>query len=270
LFFVYILTGSGLMKKLKIFAIGDIVGRAGRNILASRLQGIVERERIDLVIANGENSAGGMSMTSEVTRDLFSLGIQVITSGNHVWNNNDILQIIDSEKYLLRPANYPEDVPGKGYCLFNVKGSKICVINLMGRVMMSSLDCPFRKFDAIYEKVKDESAAIVVDFHAEATSEKQAFGWYVAGRASAVFGTHTHVQTADNRILPGGTGYITDIGMTGAFDSVIGMKKERSLKFFLTQTRAKFEPAAGDPGINGVIIKIDADGKCTEMRRVME
>lgn len=258
------------MKELKILAIGDIVGKAGRNILASRLQGIAEKERIDLVIANGENSAGGMSMTSEVTKDLFSLGIHVITSGNHVWNNSDIMQIINSEKYLLRPANYPEDVPGKGYCLFNVKGSRICVINLMGRVMMNPLDCPFRRFDAIYEIVKNESSAIIVDFHAEATSEKQAFGWYVDGRASAVFGTHTHVQTADNRILPGGTGYITDIGMTGAFDSVIGMKKERSLRFFLTQTRARFEPAEGDPGINGVIMKIDANGKCTEMRRVME
>lgn len=258
------------MKEVKIFAIGDIVGKAGRNILASRLQGIVEKERIDLVIANGENSAGGMSMTKEVTKDLFSLGIHVMTSGNHVWNNSDILQIIDTEKYLLRPANYPDEVQGKGYCMYNLKGNNICVINLMGRVMMNPLDCPFRKFDAIYEKVKGEASVIIVDFHAEATSEKQAFGWYVDGRASAVFGTHTHVQTADNRILPGGTGYITDIGMTGSFDSVIGMKKERSLRFFLTQTKAKFEPAEGDPGINGVIIRVDSSGKCTEIRRVME
>ena len=258
------------MKEFKILAIGDIVGKAGRNILAGRLQGIAERERVDLVIANGENSAGGMSMTSEVTKDLFSLGVNVITSGNHVWNNSDILQIIDSERYLLRPANYPANVPGKGYCIYNVKGSKICVINLMGRVMMNPLDCPFRKFDEIYEKVKAESSVVIVDFHAEATSEKQAFGWYVDGRASAVFGTHTHVQTADNRILAKGTGYITDIGMTGAFDSVIGMKKERSLKYFLTQTKARFEPADGDPGINGVIIRVDSNGKAVEMRRVME
>ena len=245
------------MKELKIFAIGDIVGKAGRNILASRLQGIAERERIDLVIANGENSAGGMSMTSEVTRDLFSLGIQVITSGNHVWNNSDILQIIDSEKYLLRPANYPDGVQGKGYCMFNVKGSKICVINLMGRVMMNPLDCPFRKFDSIYEKVKDESDAIIVDFHAEATSKKIAMGHYLDGRVAAVFGTHTHVQTSDAVILPKGTAYITDLGMTGPAVSVIGREIAPVLKKFTTGIPAKFDIAAGPSVLEGAILELD-------------
>ena len=258
------------MKEIRILTIGDIVGKAGRNILASRLPGIVDRERIDLVIANGENSAGGISMTPEVTRELFSRGIDVITSGNHVWNNSDILQILDSDLNLLRPANYPPEVSGKGYCFVNFKGSNVCVINLMGRVLMSTIDCPFRKFDEIYSKVKKDAHVIIVDFHAEATSEKQAFGWYVDGRASVVFGTHTHVQTSDERILSNGTGFITDIGMTGAFDSVIGMKTEKSIRFFLSQTKIKFEPADSNPGINGAIFTINSAGKTVAIKRVRE
>ena len=258
------------MKEIRIFVIGDIVGRAGRNILASKLPGIVDRERIDVVIANGENSAGGMAMTPEVTRELFSRSINVITSGNHIWNNSDILQIIDADLNLLRPANYPPDVSGKGYCIINYKGINICVINLMGRVLMAALDCPFRKFDEIYSKVKKDSDIIIVDFHAEATSEKQAFGWYVDGRASAVFGTHTHVQTADERILPNGTGYITDIGMTGSFDSVIGMKKEKSIRFFLSQAKVKFEPAEDNPGINGAVFTVNSNGKTVSIKRIRE
>ncbi|HOP29168.1 MAG TPA: TIGR00282 family metallophosphoesterase [Spirochaetota bacterium] len=258
------------MKEVKILAIGDIVGKAGRRVLGNKLQTIVERERIDFVIANGENSAGGLSMTPDITREIFSYGVNVITSGNHVWGNNDILQIIDSEPNLIRPANYPPDVPGKGYCLGNIKGIKICVINLMGRVMMNPMDCPFRKFDEIYKIVKDQADIIIVDFHAETTSEKQALGWYVDGRASAIFGTHTHVQTADERILHHGTGYITDIGMTGSMDSVIGMIKERSIRFFLTQTRVKFEPADENPWLNGIIFKINDSGKTVSMTRVQE
>jgi metallophosphoesterase (TIGR00282 family) len=258
------------MKDIRILTIGDIVGKAGRNILASRLPGIIDRERIDLVIANGENSAGGMSMTPEVTRELFSRGINVITSGNHVWNNSDILQILDSDLNLLRPANYPSEVSGKGYCVVNSRGINVCVINLMGRILMSTIDCPFRKFDEIYNKVKKESHMIIVDFHAEATSEKQAFGWYTDGRASAVFGTHTHVQTSDERILPNGTGFITDIGMTGAFDSVIGMKTEKSIRFFLSQTKIKFEPADANPGINGAVFTINSAGKTVAVKRIKE
>ena len=255
---------------VRIFAIGDIVGKAGRNILASKLPGLVDREKIDVVIANGENSAGGLAMTPEVTRELFSRGINVITSGNHIWNNNDILQIIDSDLNLLRPANYPPDTEGKGYCTINFKGLNICVINLLGRVLMSPVDCPFRKFDEIYAKVKDDSNIIVVDFHAEATSEKQAMGWHVDGRASVMFGTHTHVQTADERILPNGTGYITDIGMTGAFDSVIGMKFENSVRFFISQTKVKFEVAEENPGINGAIFTVTDSGKTTSIKRIRE
>ena len=258
------------MREIRVFVIGDIVGRAGRNILASKLPGLIDRERIDVVVANGENSAGGMAMTPEVTRELFSRGINVITSGNHIWNNSDILQIIDADLNLLRPANYPPDVSGKGYCIINYKGINICVINLMGRVLMAALDCPFRKFDEIYSKVKKDSDIIIVDFHAEATSEKQAFGWYVDGRASAVFGTHTHVQTADERILPGGTGYITDIGMTGAFDSVIGMKTEKSIRFFLSQAKVKFEASEDNPGINGAVFTLTTTGKTVSIKRIKE
>ncbi len=258
------------MKELKILAVGDIVGRTGRSILGTKLQGIVDRERIDFVIVNGENSAGGFSMTPELTREIFSFGANVITSGNHIWGNSDILQIINSEPNLLRPGNFPDGVAGHGYCTVTVKGVRISVINLMGRVLMGPLDCPFKKFDEIYEKVKPVSDIIIVDFHAEATSEKQAFGWYVDGRATAVFGTHTHVQTADERILPGGTGYITDIGMTGAMDSVIGMKKEKSIQFFVTQTRVKYEPATENPGLNGIIISIGSDGRTSSITRVRE
>ncbi|MCL2154615.1 MAG: TIGR00282 family metallophosphoesterase [Leptospirales bacterium] len=258
------------MKEIRIFAIGDIVGKAGRNILASKLPGLIDREKIDIVIANGENSAGGMAMTPEVTRELFSRGIHVITSGNHIWNSNEILQIIDSDLNLLRPANYPPDVEGKGYCTINFKGINICVISLMGRILMSIIDCPFRKFDEIYEKVKNDSDIIVIDFHAEATSEKQALGWYVDGRASVLFGTHTHVQTADDRILPNGTGYITDIGMTGAFDSVIGMKIDKAVRYILTQTKAKFEVAEDNPGINGAIFTVTDSGKTVAIKRIRE
>jgi metallophosphoesterase (TIGR00282 family) len=259
------------MKDIKILAIGDIIGRTGRNIVGNKLQGLVDRLRVDLVIANGENSAGGMGMMPDKTRELFSYGINVVTSGNHVWNKSDILEIIDSEPAFIRPANYPAGVAGKGYCIINVRGISICVINLMGRVLMTSLDCPFRKFDEIYNEVKDKCKIIIVDFHAEATSEKQALGWYVDGRASALFGTHTHVQTADERILNKGTGYITDIGMTGPFDSVIGMKKEKSIDFFLYQTKLKFEPATENPGLNGVLMTINRNtGKTEEIIRIRE
>jgi len=258
------------MREIKILAIGDVVGKSGRTILASKLQGIIDRERIDVTAVNGENAAGGLAITPEVVREFFSIGADVVTTGNHVWNNRDILQIIDDEDRLLRPHNYPPGVPGKGTTIFNYKGVRICFVNLIGRVMMNPVDCPFRCFDDIYEENKDEADVFVVDLHAEATSEKQAFGWYADGRAAAVYGTHTHVQTADERLLHKGTGYITDIGMTGAADSVIGMKREGSLKFFLSQTRVKYEPSDENPRINGVVFQIDKDGKCSGVYRINE
>jgi len=253
---------------VKILAIGDIVGRTGRNVLQSRIQGLIDQYRIELVIANGENAAGGRSITQSIARDFYSCGVNVITSGNHIWDNKDIYGFINDEVALLRPANYPQGVPGKGYFLSTFKGVSVCVINLLGRVHMEPVDCPFRTFDAIYEIIKDRSDIIVVDFHGEATSEKRAFGWYVDGRASVVFGSHTHVQTADEEILPGGTGFITDIGMTGSFDSVIGMEKRQSIEKFLTQIRPRYEVATGNPGINAVIFDVDKNGKTHAIMRI--
>ncbi len=251
-----------------ILAVGDIVGSPGRDILKTRLQGIVDIHHVDLVIVNGENAAGGRSLTPDVYREIISAGAHVITTGNHVWDNAEVLKIIDREPALLRPANYPPGVPGKGWAIFPVRGFRICVVNLMGRTSMEPIDCPFRMFDSIYKEVKDDCDGIIVDFHAETTSEKRAFGWYLDGRASAVFGTHTHVQTADEEILPGGTGYITDAGMTGAFDSVIGMDKEQSIRKFLYRTRTRFEVASGNPRINAILFTLDNGGKTVAVQRI--
>ncbi len=253
---------------LNILAVGDVVGRPGRNILADQLQGLVDKFRIDAVIVNGENAAGGRSITPEIFREFMDLGIDVVTTGNHVFDNNDVYKIIDNEINLLRPFNYPPGVPGKGYCMIQVRGISICVINLMGRSELLAIDCPFRAFDAIYEEVRDKANIIVVDFHAETTSEKRAMGWYVDGRASAIFGTHTHVQTADEEILTKGTGYITDAGMTGPFKSVIGMEREQSIVRFLYQTRVRFEVATENPRINGIIFRINKSGVTESLERI--
>ncbi len=194
--------------------------------------------------------------------------MDVVTTGNHVWDNNDVLKIIDREDRLLRPANYPVGVKGKGICHVNKKGLTITVINLMGRAMMEPIDCPFRAFDSLYESCRETSDIIIVDFHAETTSEKRALGWYVDGRATAIFGTHTHVQTADEEILPGGTGYITDVGMTGPFDSVIGMDKNQAIHKFLYQTRVRFEVATENPRINGVVFTVNSSGRTENIVRI--
>ena len=254
------------MSSLKIMAIGDVVGNVGRNLLLDKLQGLKELNRVDIVIVNGENAADGRSITPKMVQEMLANGVDVITMGNHVWDKDDILGIIDNEPKLIRPANYPVGVAGKGVYTFKFKGQSISVINLMGRVHMDPIDCPFMKFDEMYKDI--DSDIIIVDFHAEATSEKRAFGWYLDGRASAVFGTHTHVQTADEEIFPGGTGYITDIGMTGAFDSVIGMKKEGSIHKLIYKTKVRFEPATGNPKINGIILTIDSNGKTEEIKRL--
>ena len=255
---------------VRILAVGDIVGRPGRNVLSTRLQGLIDIHKIDYVIANGENASGGISITPDNVSELLAMGVNFITTGNHIWDKSDVLKIIDEDKHIIRPANYPDINRGKGYYIHKCKGINICIINLQGRVHMASLDCPFRKFDEIYEIVQKKTDIIIVDFHAEATSEKKAFGWYVDGRASLVYGTHTHVQTSDEEILPRGTGYITDIGMTGAFDSVIGMDKDDSISKFLSQARIKYRVAKGNPGINGIIATINRSGKTEDITRVIE
>ncbi len=254
---------------LNILVIGDVVGKPGRQIIRDKLPGMILKEGIDMVIINGENSAGGTSITASTTEELLSFGADVITTGNHIWDNRDIETIIDTEPRLLRPANFPEGVRGRGHAIVTVKDIQVCVINLMGRLFMLPLDCPFRKFDAMYSAARNDADIFIVDFHAEATSEKQAFGWYADGRASAVFGTHTHVQTADERILPGGTAYITDIGMTGSFNSVIGMEREKSVERFLKFTKLKYDVATGNIKLNGILLRITDSGKAESISRII-
>ena len=258
-----------MTQTIKILAVGDVVGRPGRQVLKDKLQGIIDTHRIGMVIVNGENSAGGKSITPDIAQEFFAAGVDIITTGNHIWDNSEALKILDSESRLLRPANYPLGLKGHGHAIIERKGIRICVINLQGRLFMEPLDCPFRKFDAIYAEVKDRADIIIVDLHAEATSEKRAFGWHVDGRASVVFGTHTHVMTADEEILPGGTGFITDLGMTGSFNSVIGINKENSVKRFLTFTRVKFEVAEGNCKVNAAVFEVNREGKTESITRII-
>ena len=243
---------------VKLLFIGDVIGKPGREALSRELHRIVDRHMVDLVIANGENAAGGFGLTEETAQDLFKCGVQMITSGNHIWDKKDALDYIKREERIVRPANYPEGTPGKGATIVKTPGGiKVGVLNLEGRVFMNNLDCPFRCADREIAKLREETPIIFVDFHAEATSEKAALGWYLDGRVSAVIGTHTHVQTADERILTAGTAYMTDAGMTGAFDSVIGVKKEEAILKFVSQRPSKFEVAKKDIRINGVVIEVD-------------
>jgi len=226
---------------MRFLLIGDIIGRPGRNALKKFLPGLIEKYKIDFVVANAENAAGGFGLTPKVYNQLIKLKIDVLTSGNHIFDKKEIFEIIEKEN-LLRPANYPPDAPGKGYGIFEKNSKKVAVINLMGRVFMGiPLDCPFRRFDEIYEEIKNKVDYIIVDFHAEATSEKMAFGYYVDGRADIVFGTHSHVATADEKTLINGTVYITDVGLTGAYHSVIGMKIDEPIKKFLTGIGKRYE-----------------------------
>lgn len=256
---------------MNILFIGDIVGRAGRQALARWLSRLVDDHGIDLVVANGENAAGGFGLTLEVARELFDLGVQVITSGNHIWDKREICDYLDEQPALLRPANYPPGLPGRGSGVFSTPGGvRVGVLNLEGRVFMSNLDCPFRAADELIATLRQRTPVILVDFHAEATSEKAAMGHYLDGRVSAMVGTHTHVQTADERILPGGTAYITDVGMTGSRDAVIGIRKELAIERFLTQLPVRFEVAKKDPVLNAVAISIDEQtGRAVAVERIL-
>lgn len=253
---------------MRFLAIGDVVGRPGRNILKSTLSKLKENYKIDVVIANCENAAGGNGLTKKVADELFSIGIDVMTMGNHVWANKEIFSFIENETRIIRPANYPEGTtPGRGYNVFEKNNVKFAVINLCGRVFMENLDCPFRKIDEILEKI--ECPIIIVDFHAEATSEKIALGFYVDGRVSCVYGTHTHVQTADEKILPNGTAYITDIGMTGPYDSVLGVDKDIVIQKFTTLLPVRFEVAKGKAQFNGIVFEVDNNnGKAVSIERI--
>src|SRR6202789_3792011 len=261
---------------MRIPFIGDIFGRPGRTIVKDKLPGIVRDQAIDLVIANGENSAAGFGITPGLAEELFELNIDVITTGNHVWDKREIIDYFQMaegnghgpQRRLLRPANYPADMPGWG--LYQGHKGKVtyAVINLQGRVFMASNDDPFRTADQLLQKVT--AKVILVDIHAEATSEKISLGWYLDGRVTAVVGTHTHVPTADERVLPNGTAYITDVGMSGPYDSVIGVEKELVLQRFLSGMPGKFEPAKGNPKMCASLITCDpASGRASEIQRIM-
>lgn len=255
---------------MKILFIGDIVGNPGRDI-AARLVSVIRKESdIDFVIVNAENAAGGSGLTPNITSQLLSFGIDVLTSGDHVWKKREIFEIIDKETRLLRPVNFPEGASGRGYGVFTTVGAqKIGVINVLGRVFMQALDCPFRVTRQAVEELRKVTNVIIVDIHAEATSEKMALGWYLDGKVSAVLGTHTHVQTADERILPEGTAYITDVGMCGPFDSVIGRRIEDVIPRFITGMPLRFEVASANVQLHGVIVEIDGKtGRAQSIVRV--
>lgn len=254
---------------MKILAVGDIVGTAGVNELKSRLREIKEKENIDFVIVNGENSAEGMGITEKNFNDIISQGVDVITMGNHTWGKKEIFKFIDDPR-IIRPANYPEGVVGKGYNIYKCKDKKIAVINLMGRVDINILtENPFLEAKKIIEKIQNQVDMIIIDFHAEATAEKIALGYYLDGKVTAIFGTHTHVQTADEKILPNGTAYITDIGMTGPERSVIGMDIKASIKRFETALPERYKIAEGNSIFNAVIFEVDdKTSKVTKISRI--
>ncbi len=239
---------------IRVLFIGDVIGKKGRGLVSSLLPCLRKEKEIDLVIANGENAAGGFGINKKTADELLSGGVDLITGGNHIFSKKEVYEIIDQYP-IIRPANYPPSVPGQGYII--EKG--VCVISLCGRTFMEPLDCPFRKADSIISEISDKTKVIIVDIHAEATSEKVALGWYLDGRVSALIGTHTHIPTADARVLPKGTAYITDVGMVGGRDSVIGMNKATILKRFLTQIPEKFETAKNDGIFCAAILEIDIE-----------
>lgn len=256
---------------MNLLMIGDIVGKPGRKIVKEMTKELIKHYGVDVVVANGENAAGGNGITKEIMMELLESGVDFLTLGNHVWDKKEILSFIDETDKLIRPANYPAGTPGKGYSIIETKSKeKLAVISLCGRVFLSPLECPFRMIDTLVAEIKTSTSNILIDFHAEATSEKVAFGWYVDGKVSAVCGTHTHVQTADARILPKGTAYITDVGMTGPRDSVLGVKKEVIINKFITQLPARFEVASGVAQLNGVIIEIDNTGKAKNIKNIQK
>lgn len=255
---------------MNILFVGDIVGRPGREMIRLGLRALIDRYSLDLVIANAENAAAGFGVTKDIGDTLLEWGVDVMTSGNHIWDKKEVIPYITAEPRLLRPANYPAGVPGRGsYVAQTGDGRAVGVVNVMGRVFMLNIDDPFAVVLREIEEIRHRARIILVDFHAEATSEKVAMGWHLDGKVTAVIGTHTHVQTADERILPGGTAYLTDAGMTGPHDSVIGMEKEPSLGRFLNGMPGRFEPATGNPRLNGVVIVADEKtGKATSVTRI--
>jgi metallophosphoesterase (TIGR00282 family) len=255
---------------MRILFIGDIVGKAGRRAIDGVLEKVISDHAIEFTVANGENAAGGMGITPAIAIEILNQGVDVLTSGNHIWAKKEIIPFLKEDSRLLRPANYPDLVPGRGQGVFESRnGQKVGVLNLEGRVFMKHLDCPFRVAEKKVEILSKETRIILIDFHAEATSEKVAMGWFLNGKVSAVLGTHTHVQTGDERILSEGTAYITDVGMTGPLDSVIGIRKEVALERLLTQIPWKFDVASEEIELQGTVLEIEEKtGKSRSIQRL--
>jgi hypothetical protein len=253
---------------MRILFIGDIIGQPGRQMVARHLKTLVAEHGAEMVLANAENAAAGFGITPSIGVELFSLGIDLLTSGNHVWDKKEAEAYLAKESRLLRPANYPEEAPGSGVHVLQKNGRLVGVLNLQGRAFLPAIDCPFKTADRELAQLREVTDTILVDFHAEATAEKQAFAWFLDGRVSAVLGTHTHVQTADERILPNRTAYITDVGMTGPRHSVIGIRPDEAIRKFITQMPRKFTVAPGPAQLCGVVLDIGDDGRARSIHRV--
>lgn len=257
------------MHTISILFIGDIIGNPGLEFTRTFLPGIIQKYKPDIVIANGENISDGKGCTEKEATVLFNLGINVITGGNHTWDKHQSQEYLKQDNRSLRPLNYPKGTHGNGYIVIESKNIKVAVVNLQGRTFMSAIDCPFRTAEWVLAKLKNESKIIIIDFHAEATAEKMALASFLDGKVSCVIGTHTHVQTSDERILPNGTGYITDVGMTGPYDSVIGMKTQAAINRFIYQTPQKYETAKDEIHLSAVFFKVDINtGKTVSIERI--
>lgn len=255
---------------MKIMLTGDVVGRPGRRAFQKYTPKLRQERQIDVVVVNGENSAGGKGITRKSLDELYHGGADIVTSGNHVWDKKDVLEFIDREPFLVRPANYPEGAPGKGSCIYPFRSKNIGVMNLSGRTFMPVLDCPFQKAEELLRELTPVCDVLILDFHAEATSEKMAMGWYLDGRVNCIVGTHTHIQTADERILPGGTAYITDLGMVGSWNSVLGVCTDIVIDKFTKALPVRFDLANGPNVYSAVILEIDdVSNKTTAIERVL-
>lgn len=254
---------------MKLIFVGDVVAGLGRRTLAALLPGLRERHRPDFVVVNGENAAGGVGITRKTAQELLELGADAITLGNHAYRHREVYEYLDTEARIVRPANYPKGSPGRGHTVVESDGQRLGVINLSGQVFLSAVRSPFAEADALLAELRGKADAVLLDMHAEATSEKVAMGWHVDGRALACVGTHTHVATADARVLPGGTAYVTDVGMTGPRGGVIGVKREQALERFLTLTQVRFETSDEDPWLNAVVVEGDARGLAVSIEQLL-
>jgi 2',3'-cyclic-nucleotide 2'-phosphodiesterase len=249
--------------------VGDVVGGIGRRTLAGLLPGLRERHRPDFVVVNGENAAGGVGITAKTARELLDIGADAITLGNHAYRHREVYDLLDAEPRIVRPSNYPKGSPGRGHTVVEADGMRLGVVNLSGQVFLQAVRSPFAEVDALLADLRDKADAVLVDMHAEATSEKVAMGWHVDGRVLACVGTHTHVPTADARVLPQGTAYVTDVGMTGPRGGVIGVKREQALERFLTLTHVRFETSDEDPWLNAILVEGDASGRAVSVEQIL-